>query len=170
MSKQTDRQIEVTVEEAARLACPVNPLIDIRTPLERKMGVPTGAIAMTADEVLSKYSGAGKKAGQGAYILCAVGVSSLTLVKQLRSQGLKGFFNVAGGFRAWTEAGLPTGYPRGLSAEQADRYSRHLVMPQLGPDGQRKLPATARRQNLMPNCNPTNGPSPRSRRFWLRRS
>ncbi len=139
MSKDTDRKIEVPVEEAARLACPVTPLIDIRTPLEMKMGVPRGAIAMTADEVLSKYSGSGEKAVQGAYILCAVGVSSLTLVKQLRSRGLNGFFNVAGGFQAWTKAGLPTGYPQGLSAEQADRYSRHLVMPLVGPDGQRKL-------------------------------
>lgn len=142
MSKETDRNIEVSVEEAARLFCAVKPLIDIRTALEMKMGVPAGATAMTADEVLSKYSGSGEKAGQGAYILCAVGVSSLTLVQQLRSRGLNGFYNVAGGFHAWTEAGLPTGYPRGLSAEQADRYSRHLVIPQVGPEGQRKLLAS----------------------------
>jgi molybdopterin/thiamine biosynthesis adenylyltransferase/rhodanese-related sulfurtransferase len=139
MSKKAVRQIEVSVEEAARLVCPVKPLIDIRTPLEMKMGVPSGAIPMTADEVWSKYSSTGEKAAQGAYILCAVGVRSLTLVQRLRSRGLNGFFNVAGGFRAWTEAGLPTGYPRGLSAEQADRYSRHLVIPQVGPEGQRKL-------------------------------
>ena len=142
MSKEKGRKIEVPVEDAARLACPAKPLIDIRTPLEMKMGVPSGAIAMTADEVLSKYSGGGEKAVQGAYILCAVGARSLTLVKQLRSRGMNGCFNVTGGFRAWTEAGLPTGYPRGLSAEQADRYSRHLVMPQIGPEGQRKLRAS----------------------------
>ncbi len=142
MSNETDWKIEVSVEEAARLACPAKPLIDIRTSLEMKMGVPRGATAMTADEVLSKYAGGSEQAGQGAYILCAVGVSSLTLVKQLRSRGLNGFFNVTGGFRAWTEAGLPTGFPQGLNAEQADRYSRHLVMPQLGPEGQRKLLAS----------------------------
>jgi len=68
MSNETDRKIEASVEEAARLACPVTPLIDIRTSLEMKMGVPRGAIAMTADEVLSKYSGSGEKAVQGAYI------------------------------------------------------------------------------------------------------
>jgi molybdopterin/thiamine biosynthesis adenylyltransferase/rhodanese-related sulfurtransferase len=139
MSKVTDRKIEVSVEEAARVACPVKPLIDIRTAQEMKMGVPSGAIRMTADEVLSKFSGASEGPAQGAYILCAVGVRSLSLVRQLRSRGLDGFFNVAGGFRAWTQAGLPTGYPRGLNAGQADRYSRHLVMPQLGPEGQRKL-------------------------------
>ncbi len=139
MSDKTDSKIEVSVEDAARLSCPVKPLIDIRSPLEMKRGVPSGAVAMTADEVLSKYPGAGENTVQGAYVLCAEGVRSLTLVQQLRSRGLNDFFNVAGGFRAWTEAGLPTVYPQGLSAEQADRYARHLVMPQVGPEGQRKL-------------------------------
>jgi len=139
MSKKTDRQIEVTAPEAARLACSVTPLFDIRTPLEMNRGTPFGAVAMTGDEVLSKYSSAGENTVQGAYILCAEGVRSLALVQQLRSRGLNGFFNVAGGFQAWTEAGLPTVYPQGLSAEQADRYARHLVIPQVGPEGQRKL-------------------------------
>lgn len=142
MSKGTNGQIEVSAEEAARLAGPVKPLIDIRTVPEMKMGVPAGAVAMTADEVLSKYAGSGKNTEQGAYILCAGGVRSLALVRKLRSEGLHSFFNVAGGFRAWTEAGLPGGYPEGLNAEQADRYARHLVMPQLGPEGQRKLLAS----------------------------
>ena len=139
MSKKENRQFKVSVEEAARRSCPVKPLIDIRTPREMNRGVPSGAIAMTADEVLSTYSSTDEKAAQGAYILCATGVRSLTLVQQLRSRGLNGFFNVAGGFQAWTEAGLPTVYPQGLSAEQADRYARHLVIPQVGPEGQRKL-------------------------------
>jgi len=142
VNKKADRKIEVTVEEAAGLACPVKPLIDIRTSREMNMGVPAGAIAMTADEVLLKYANSGEEEEQGGYILCARGVRSLTLVKQLQNRGLNGFFNVTGGFQAWVEAGLETGYPQGLSAAQADRYSRHLVMPQVGPEGQRKLLAS----------------------------
>ena len=139
MNSKANRQFEIPARQAAGLVCAVKPLIDIRTPLEMKVGVPSGAISMNADEVLSKYIGTGEKAEQGAYIICAAGVRSSALVQQLRSRGLDGFFSVAGGFKAWTEAGLPTGYPQGLSAEQADRYSRHLVMPQVGPEGQRKL-------------------------------
>ena len=142
MTKKTDRAIEVTVEESARLACPVKPLIDIRTPLEMQLGVPRGATAMTVDEVLHTFAADGGAKEQGAYILCAEGVRSLTLVKQLKGRGLEGFLSVKGGFQAWSEAGLPVGYPRGLSAEQANRYARHLVMPQVGPDGQRKLLAS----------------------------
>ena len=122
MSKKANRQIEVSVEQAATPVCAGKPLIDIRTPLERNMGVPRGAIAMTAGEVLSKYSGAGENEMQEAYILCAEGVRSLTLVQQLRSRGLNGFFTVAGGFRAWTEAGLPTGSTQVLKQPGAARW------------------------------------------------
>jgi molybdopterin/thiamine biosynthesis adenylyltransferase/rhodanese-related sulfurtransferase len=142
MTEKADRAMEVSVEKSARLACPVTPLIDIRTPLEMHLGVPRGAIAMTADEVLSSFAADGGVKEQGAYILCAEGVRSLSLVKQLQGRGLEGFYSVAGGFQAWTNAGLPVGYPRGLNAAQADRYARHLVMPQIGAEGQRKLMAS----------------------------
>lgn len=142
MSKKKSRQYEVSVEDAANLFCPEKPLIDIRTSREMQTGVPSGAIAMSADEVLSSSSDTNENAIKGAYILCAVGVRSMALVQQLRNQGRGEFFNVTGGFRAWMEAELPSAYPQGLSAEQADRYARHLVMPQIGPQGQRKLLAS----------------------------
>jgi molybdopterin/thiamine biosynthesis adenylyltransferase len=75
----------------------------------------------------------------GGYILCAEGVRSRKLVEQLRAGGMDSYFSVAGGFSAWTQAGLPTDYPDGLDASQAERYARHLVMPQVGPEGQQKL-------------------------------
>jgi len=49
---------------------------------------------------------------------------------------------VAGGFLAWQAAELPVGYPAGLDADQAQRYARHLVMPQVGVKGQQKLHAS----------------------------
>ncbi len=142
MSKKEDSKCEVLAEDAARFVCPAKPLIDIRAPREEKTGAPSGAISMSADEVLSRYSSKDDKETRGAYIICAAGVRSLALVQELRRMGLNNFFSVSGGFMAWTEAGLPTEYPQGLSAEQADRYARHLVMPQVGPEGQRKLLAS----------------------------
>jgi len=121
------------------MACPVRPLIDIRSLLERQVGVPRGAISLSTEELLDKLQADGGQEEAGGYILCAEGVRSLTLVEQLADQGVNGFFSVAGGFQAWVNAGLPAGYPQGLNAAQADRYARHLVMPQVGPEGQRKL-------------------------------
>ena len=128
--------VELPVHEAAALVCPDRPLIDIRSALERQTGVPSGAISIDAEAFLR--SGPGEAPASG-FILCAEGVRSRQLVEQLRERGIDTFFSVAGGFRAWTQAGLPTGYPQGLDAVQAERYARHLVMPQVGPEGQRKL-------------------------------
>ena len=138
--KQTGK-LRLRWKKPPELACPVKPLIDIRTAQEMKMGVPSGAIPMTADEVLSKYlrrSSEGPE--QGAYILCAVGVRSLSLVRPTPEPGPGWFFQ-----RGRRIPGLDASRPADrlstgrLNAGQADRYSRHLVMPQLGPEGQRKL-------------------------------
>jgi adenylyltransferase/sulfurtransferase len=47
--------------------------------------------------------------------------------------------SVAGGFGKWKEAGLPVVVPKTLSAEQQRRYSRHLLVPEVGEAGQQKL-------------------------------
>jgi molybdopterin/thiamine biosynthesis adenylyltransferase/rhodanese-related sulfurtransferase len=139
MKNRKRTALEVSVEEAAGMACPARPLFDIRTVPERQLGVPRGAISLSIEELLDNLQTDRGQKEAGGYILCAEGERSLTLVEQLEDQGVNGFFSVTGGFQAWAKAGLPTGYPQGLDAAQADRYARHLVMPQVGPEGQRKL-------------------------------
>jgi molybdopterin/thiamine biosynthesis adenylyltransferase len=46
---------------------------------------------------------------------------------------------MSGGFREWHALGLPSVRPPGLTAEQQQRYSRHLLMPEVGPEGQATL-------------------------------
>jgi molybdopterin/thiamine biosynthesis adenylyltransferase len=50
---------------------------------------------------------------------------------------------MAGGFSRWKEAGLPVTVPKTLSAEQKSRYSRHLLVPEVGEAGQTKLLASS---------------------------
>lgn len=139
MNDRSTIDIELPVHEVAGLACPTRPLIDIRSSRERQVGVPSGALSLAGQEFLQELRNNPQMAEAGGYILCAEGVRSREIVEQLRTRGIDTFFSVAGGFRAWTEAGLPTGYPQGLDATQADRYARHLVMPQVGPEGQHRL-------------------------------
>ena len=47
--------------------------------------------------------------------------------------------SMAGGFGAWKKAGLPTTKPFILTQEQKSRYARHLMLPEVGEDGQAKL-------------------------------
>jgi molybdopterin/thiamine biosynthesis adenylyltransferase len=53
--------------------------------------------------------------------------------------GYENVQSVRGGFTAWKDAGLPFVVPRTLSGDQAHRYSRHVLVPEVGEAGQLKL-------------------------------
>ncbi len=131
--------LEISVAEAAALSCPNRPLIDIREPRERTLGVPERALPLTTDELLERSRQGGQARDHGGFVLCAEGIRSLEVVRLLQQLGFTGYQSVKGGFKAWQQAGLPVGYPEGFDALSAERYARHLVMPQVGPRGQRAL-------------------------------
>jgi molybdopterin/thiamine biosynthesis adenylyltransferase/rhodanese-related sulfurtransferase len=137
VSKPPTLPLEISAEEAAALACPDRPLIDIRDDHERLQGSPSGAVVLTEDELLEKSRSQGGSAK--GFLLCAEGVRSLAAARSLHEQGFTAYRSVAGGFLAWQRAGLPVGYPDGFDALGAQRYARHLVMPQVGPEGQHRL-------------------------------
>lgn len=139
MDTRQPESIEVSVEEAVAGVDAQNPLIDIRPESDRIAGYPMGSLSSAAEDVLHAARAIAAGDDRPRYVMCTAGVSSLRLVRELRSAGYHQFFSVAGGFRAWQQAGLPAEYPSGLDAAQSTRYARHLVMPQVGPAGQRKL-------------------------------
>ena len=130
------KPLEVSVHEAAQRAAIDFPLIDIRSSTERQTGTPTGALALSHDEIFTQLSNGTLR---GGCLICAAGFRSNGLAQTLRDQGHAEFFSVGGGFNAWKSADLPTNYPSGLDSGQAERYARHLVIPQVGPDGQARL-------------------------------
>ncbi len=139
MSKPTSVPLETAAMEAADLICDDRPLIDIRSDRERELGVPDGAVTMSLDSLLEQCLNPGQRGLAAGYVICAEGVRSLKAVKRLRESGFDTFSSVSGGFKAWRDAGLPATFPAGMTAEQCERYARHLVMPQVGAEGQRKL-------------------------------
>jgi len=84
MNSPTSTAAEVTVEQAAALACPERPLIDIREAHERLQGSPTGAVALTVGQLLEQCGSGGQGAPKSGFILCAEGVRSLEAVRLLR--------------------------------------------------------------------------------------
>ena len=46
---------------------------------------------------------------------------------------------MTGGITLWKDRGYEVEVPRTLSAEQRERYSRHLLLPEVGIEGQQKL-------------------------------
>ncbi len=72
-------------------------------------------------------------------IYCAGGTRSALAAHTLRLLGYSRVSSMAGGFLAWKQLGYPFTVPVALTSEQETRYSRHLLIPEIGVEGQRKL-------------------------------
>jgi molybdopterin/thiamine biosynthesis adenylyltransferase/rhodanese-related sulfurtransferase len=72
-------------------------------------------------------------------VSCAVGGRSGRVVDALRDAGYTDVVNVAGGINAWLAEGRPVVGASGFTPRQLERYSRHVPIPEVGLDGQRKL-------------------------------
>ncbi len=72
-------------------------------------------------------------------LYCAGGVRSVMAADLLSKLGYTDVISMAGGFNRWKDAGLPWKKPDTFSPEQAQRYSRHLLIPEVGEEGQHKL-------------------------------
>src|SRR6184192_3942124 len=72
-------------------------------------------------------------------LYCAGGVRSAMAADTLAKLGYTDVISMTGGFNRWKDSGKPWTKPESFSAEQAQRYSRHLLIPEVGEAGQHKL-------------------------------
>lgn len=72
-------------------------------------------------------------------LYCAGGTRSALAARTLLDLGYSDVQSMAGGFTAWKRSGHPVHIPKTLSPEQLTRYSRHLIIPEIGEKGQTKL-------------------------------
>jgi molybdopterin/thiamine biosynthesis adenylyltransferase/rhodanese-related sulfurtransferase len=136
-----DRELlqEIDVARARELLEGADPpvLIDIRERNEWVTGWIDGALRIPMSELgeqLEPYR------EQSVVLYCAHGNRSLRVADALSERGFQEVASMAGGIVAWAEAGLPVESPAdGLDEEQGRRYSRHLLIPEIGLEGQRRL-------------------------------
>ena len=76
---------------------------------------------------------------QPTVLYCAGGVRSVMAADALQKLGYTNVISMSGGFNRWKDSGLPWAKPETLTPEQAQRYSRHLLIPEIGERGQLKL-------------------------------
>jgi molybdopterin/thiamine biosynthesis adenylyltransferase/rhodanese-related sulfurtransferase len=112
-------------------------IVDVREQHEWDAGhipgaehIPLGTVADVAAERLPKKD-------ERIVLHCAAGVRSAVATYQLQELGYTNVSSMAGGFGAWREIGAPVEAP--LAPAQMDRYSRHLLIPEVGIAGQTKL-------------------------------
>jgi sulfur-carrier protein adenylyltransferase/sulfurtransferase len=111
-------------------------LVDIRERSEWETGWIDGAIRIPMSELgdqLEEYR------DRSLVIYCAHGNRSLRVAEALTEAGYDDAVSLAGGIVAWERAGLPVEVPGGLDDEQRRRYSRHLLIPEIGRSGQERL-------------------------------
>ena len=72
-------------------------------------------------------------------LYCAGGVRSAMAADILQKLGYRNVISMAGGFNRWKDSGKPWTTPASLTPSQAQRYSRHLLIPEVGEAGQQKL-------------------------------
>ncbi|HVR69393.1 MAG TPA: molybdopterin-synthase adenylyltransferase MoeB [Vicinamibacteria bacterium] len=72
-------------------------------------------------------------------VYCAGGTRSALGARALQDLGYRNVSSMSGGFGRWRESGLGVRVPKVLSAEQKERYSRHIKVPEVGEAGQARL-------------------------------
>ncbi|KAF1687913.1 molybdopterin biosynthesis protein MoeB [Pseudoxanthomonas broegbernensis] len=116
-------------------------LVDIRQAHERVSGQAEGALAIERDALEAEPARHLPAPDAEVLLICQVGKRSQAAAGALRAAGYARVASVAGGTVRWGEEGLPLVRPS-LDADEADfleRYSRHLRLPEVGMEGQRRL-------------------------------
>ncbi|MDP2968670.1 MAG: ThiF family adenylyltransferase [Deltaproteobacteria bacterium] len=72
-------------------------------------------------------------------VYCAAGVRSLLAAKTLKEMGYSQVSSMREGIEGWKKAGYELGSDSGLTSEQLTRYSRHILLKEVGAEGQAQL-------------------------------
>src|SRR6266850_408862 len=137
--KDARKQVpEVTATELSRQS-PRPVILDVREQSETDAGmlagarhVPRGFLELRIEETVPDR-------GADVVLYCAGGTRSLLAARTLQDMGYTRVRSLAGGYSAWKDAGLPLDVPVRLTDAQRARYSRHLLIPEVGETGQAKL-------------------------------
>ena len=114
-------------------------LVDIREADEVVQGSPRDAHRIVRGFLELQIEDRVPDLGHTVMLMCAGGARSLFATRDLLDMGYTDVRSVAGGFSAWKADELPTEIPRALSDSDRNRYSRHLLIPEVGEVGQLKL-------------------------------
>jgi molybdopterin/thiamine biosynthesis adenylyltransferase/rhodanese-related sulfurtransferase len=133
---------EVWPDEAARMAASGVTLVDVREEHEWEEGHIPGAIHVPRGYLEQEIEANVPDHHAPVILYCAGGVRSLLAAKDLREMGYADPISMFGGFQLWKSEGRPWTQPKVLTPDQKKRYSRHLLIPEVGSEGQAKLLAS----------------------------
>ena len=115
-------------------------LIDVRAAHERALGMAEDALGIVREDLQADPAAHLPELDAEVVLLCQRGLRSRQVAEFLEGRGYRNLASVEGGTEAWEAAGLPM-WRADVDADFSERYSRHLRLPDVGLDGQKKLEA-----------------------------
>jgi molybdopterin/thiamine biosynthesis adenylyltransferase/rhodanese-related sulfurtransferase len=136
-TKAQIRELDTAEAEAARAAGAL--MLDVREPEEHEQGAIPGDLHIARGNLESNIESRVPDKSAPIVIYCASGVRSVFAAQTLATLGYEDVVSMAGGFNRWKDEGRDWAAPRSLTAEQRNRYQRHLLLPEVDVKGQQKL-------------------------------
>jgi len=131
---------EVDASRASELRETDSPVfVDVRERSEWDEGHVPGAVHVPKSHLESRIEQAVPDRDATVVVYCASGSRSVFAAKALEELGYENVVSLAGGFTDWKRNGFPFDLPRALDETQRRRYSRHLLIPEVGEEGQLRL-------------------------------
>jgi adenylyltransferase/sulfurtransferase len=132
---------EISVEETHQLLQKKEPivLLDIREKEEIVLGYIEGTTFLPQGLLKEKVESLLPDKNVPVVVYCAGGIRSLAAAKLMRERGYAHVFSMAKGINGWKEAGHDVVSDSELTPDQLTRYSRHLMLKEVGMEGQIQL-------------------------------
>src|SRR5438309_8218075 len=137
-TKAQIREVDTAGAEDA-IARPGTVVLDVREPDEYEQGALPNAIHIPRGHLESQVENKVTDHDAPVVVYCAGGTRSAFAADTLAQLGYSDVVSMAGGFNKWKNEGRAWKAPRTLSADQRNRYQRHLLLPEVDEAGQQKL-------------------------------
>ena len=137
-AKARIREVD-TAEAEAEVAHAGTVVLDVREPDEYEQGAIPGAIHIPRGHLESQVEAKVPDHDAHLVVYCAGGTRSAFAADTLAQLGYTDVVSMAGGFNKWKDEGRNWKAPVSLSADQRNRYQRHILLPEVDVAGQAKL-------------------------------
>jgi molybdopterin/thiamine biosynthesis adenylyltransferase/rhodanese-related sulfurtransferase len=114
-------------------------VLDVREPDEYEAGAIPGAVHIPRGHLESQVESKLPDKSAPVVVYCAGGVRSAFAARTMQELGYTNVVSMDGGFGRWKDEGRPWKAPVSLTPDQKNRYQRHLLLPEVGVEGQAKL-------------------------------
>ena len=114
-------------------------LVDVREIGEWAEGHLPGAVHVPRGHLESRIESVAPDRARSVVLYCASGNRSAFAARTLRELGYDCVASLDGGFVNWKRSGFSFEIPQTLEEAQRRRYSRHLLIPEVGEEGQKTL-------------------------------